>query len=211
MVYAFGNRKMWGSVLGIVAIGILFIAVALFANTYQYEIQSVVVHDGSIGMILYVLVTAFATVVAPVSALPLIPLAVSMWGWIVTGILSVIGWVIGSQIAFFIARKYGKTVIEKIISLEKIEDFEKHFSAKNIFWTVVFLRMTVPVDILSYALGLFSTMSSTSYFLATVIGVIPFAFIFSYAGSLPPGLQVMTFIEIFFVLALVYVLKKKLR
>jgi len=43
--------------------------------------------------------------------------------------------------------------------------------------------MVVPVDVLSYALGLFSNISKTRYFLATLIGVTPFAFLFAFVGS----------------------------
>jgi len=37
------------------------------------------------------------------------------------------------------------------------------------------LRMVLPVDILSYALGLFSNISFIRYMLATIIGVTPFS------------------------------------
>ena len=54
----------------------------------------------------------------------------------------------------------------------------------ELFLTVVFFRMVIPVDGLSYFLGLFSKMSFKSYTLATVIGITPFALVFAYAGGL---------------------------
>jgi len=204
------HRKIIGSALGIVGIILFFIGSTLIANKYESELQSIVGNDGVMGMIAYVSITAIAIVIAPVSTLPLVPLAVSIWGWVTTGILSIIGWSIGSQVAFHLARRYGRTLIEKFVSLEKLNGFEKCLSQKDIFWSVVFLRMTVPVDVLSYALGLLSMMSSGSYFLATLIGVVPFAFIFAYTGSLPPGLQIITLIEILLFITVVYVLKNKI-
>ena len=56
------------------------------------------------------------------------------------------------------------------------------------------MRMVIPVDVLSYAIGLFSTMSLKSYTLATVIGITPFAFIFAYTAKLPLWLQVCVLI-----------------
>ena len=43
--------------------------------------------------------------------------------------------------------------------------------------------MIIPVDILSYALGFFSTVSLTEYTFATIIGVSYFSFVFSYLGA----------------------------
>jgi len=203
------DKKILGSVLVLIVVVTFFIVATVLAQKYENELQSFVGQKGiSVGMVSYVLITAFAIVIAPVSTLPLIPVAVGVWGWVATGILSVIGWVIGSQIAFHLARSLGKPFIQKIVSLERLEKFEKHFSEKNLFWIVVFLRMTVPVDILSYAVGLFSRMRSASYFLATLIGVIPFAFVFSYAGALPISSQIITLIEVMAFIIIVSILRR---
>jgi len=203
------DKKILGSVLVLIVVVTFFVVVTVLAQKYENELQSFVGQKGiSVGMVSYVLITALAIVIAPVSTLPLIPVAVGVWGWVATGILSVIGWVIGSQIAFHLARSLGKPFIQKIVSLERLEKFEKHFSEKNLFWIVVFLRMTVPVDILSYAVGLFSRMRSASYFLATLIGVIPFAFVFSYAGALPISSQIITLIEVMAFIIIVSILRR---
>ena len=203
------NKKMLASVLGLIIIGVFFVASALLAQKYESELHAVVNDDSVFGMLGYVLITAVAIVVAPVSTLPLIPLTVSLWGWFTAGVLSIIGWTVGSQVAFLLARAYGKSLVQKFVSLERFRAYEKQFGAGNIFWTVVLLRMIVPVDILSYALGLFSTMSSRSFFLATIIGITPFAFIFSYLGSLPPSFQIITLIEIVLLIFIIHYLWKK--
>jgi len=43
--------------------------------------------------------------------------------------------------------------------------------------------MVIPVDILSYAVGLLSSMRLIPYAVATFIGVIPFSFVFAYGGA----------------------------
>ena len=77
--------------------------------------------------------------------------------------------------------------------LEKVHLIEKLIPQRNIFLSVIFLRMAIPVDVLSYALGLFSSISFKLYFVATLVGVSPFAFIFSYSVLLPPWLQILFF------------------
>jgi len=54
--------------------------------------------------------------------------------------------------------------------------------------------MGIPVDILSYAVGLFTDIHAITYFWATLVGIVPFAFIFSYAGMFPWYLQISAFI-----------------
>lgn len=184
------DKKIVRSTLGLALMAVLFVLASLFAKEYENELRAMVGRDGAIGMGAYVLITMLAIVIAPVSTLPLIPVAVSVWGWVVAGTLSIIGWAIGSQIAFHLARRFGKPLVQKIVSLDKLAALEERFSEKNLFWTVVLLRMMIPVDILSYALGLFSRMGASSYFLATLIGITPFAFIFAYVGTFPLGLQV---------------------
>ena len=147
--------------------------------------------DDNLGMTVYVLITVAAIVIAPISTLPLLPIASNLWGWVTAAILSIIGWTIGSLIAFALARKYGVSLISKFISIEKINKFERMVPKENFFWSVVFLRMAIPVDILSYALGLFSKIKTKSYFFVTLIGVTPFAFVFAYAGKMPFVYQIL--------------------
>jgi len=99
--------------------------------------------------------------------------------------------------------------VSRFVSLDKIKKFEASFSSEHIFWAVVLLRLSVPVDVLSYALGLFSTMSVRSYLFATLIGVTPFAFIFSYTGTLAPGLQIIVVLELLFFLLIVYYIRNR--
>jgi len=73
---------------------------------------------------------------------------------------------------------------------------EKKIPKENLFLGIIFLRMVIPVDILSYALGLFSKIKTRDYLLATIIGVSPFAFIFAYLGRMPFYYQIFVFHEI---------------
>jgi uncharacterized membrane protein YdjX (TVP38/TMEM64 family) len=188
-------------------VGALF-ALATYATVaYEEYFYSLVMLQGFWGMFAYVVLAVLATVVAPFSTLPLIPIASHLWGWFATALLSILGWVIGSQIAFWIARHWGKPFLQKFLALERIDYFEHYFERERLFWSVVFLRMTVPVDILSYAIGLFSRMSATQFFLSTLIGVAPFAFVFAYVGTLPVYIQLFVLIEVGALLLTLYLIK----
>lgn len=143
------------------------------------------------GMVIYVFVFIMAVVIAPINSEPLIPVASQIWGWITAAILTLIGWSIGSLIAFLIARRYGKTFIKKFVSLNKMENLQKLMPEKNIFWGIVLLRMTIQVDILSYIIGIFSTISAKKYLLATILGLIPMALALAYIGEMPLFYQLL--------------------
>ncbi len=138
-----------------------------------------------LGLIIYVLIEITSIVIAPVTTLPLIALASNLWGWFLSGVISVFAWTIGSLIAFFIGRKYGVDLVKKFISLEKIHEIENRIPKEHVFLSVIFLRIVIPMDILSYALGIFSNIKTRIYLFATIIGIIPVAFLLAYLGTVP--------------------------
>ena len=70
------------------------------------------------------------------------------------------------------------------------------------------LRAIIPVDILSYALGLFSKVDFKTYALATMIGIIPFTVILSYLGTVPLWYQVSGIVAIVLLITLIHVLRE---
>jgi uncharacterized membrane protein YdjX (TVP38/TMEM64 family) len=139
---------------------------------------------------IYVLAAVLETVVAPISTIPLIPVASTLWGPFVTSLLTIFAWSLGSTIAFYIARKYGKPFIRRFVNIKSVEKFEKALSEEYLFWNILFLRMAIPFDFFSYAVGLFSSIRLGHYILATVVGIAPFVFILSYASQASWYLQI---------------------
>jgi uncharacterized membrane protein YdjX (TVP38/TMEM64 family) len=165
--------------------------------------------DGSLGILIYFLITIIAVVIAPITMVPLIPIVSNLFGWINTAIITVIGWSLGSFIVFFICRRYGVNIIRKLVSLKEINKLESKIPKENLFLDILLLRMIIPVDVLSYGLGLFSKVDFKTYAIATVIGIIPFTFVFSYLGTVPLWYQIPGFIAVVFIIALVHVLRNR--
>lgn len=194
------------SFLGLLAI------VALFALSSYFVRQNIDFLRGLIGnefgILFYILIAIFAIVIAPVSMMPLIPLASGVFGWLYTAIFSVIGWTLGSFIVFFISRKYGVDLIKKFVSLEKLEEFENKIPKENVFIDLILLRMIIPVDILSYALSLLTKVGFKTYALTTFIGIIPFAFVFSYLGTIPLKYQIVGIVVVMFIIGVISEFRK---
>ena len=185
------------SLLEILAIILLFALSSYLVRQNIDFLKSVIGND--FGIFFYILIAIFAVVVAPISMMPLIPLASNIFGWLSAAVFSIVGWTIGSFIVFFISRKYGVPLIKKFVSLEKLEKLENKIPKENLFLDLILLRMIIPVDILSYAISLFTKINFRTYALTTIIGIIPFAFVFSYLGTIPVIYQIIGFVLIGFV------------
>jgi uncharacterized membrane protein YdjX (TVP38/TMEM64 family) len=193
---------------GILIIVLLFILSSYFVRENIEVIKSFIGND-FIVILIYILISIIAIVIAPISMMPLVPIASNLWGWFYSGIIHIIGWTLGSIIVFFISRRYGVPLIKKFVSLEKINKFESKIPKENLFIDIVLLRMIIPIDILSYALGLFSKVDFKTYVLATLIGIIPFTFAFSYLGTIPLSYQIPGFILVVLIIAIIHVLRNK--
>lgn len=193
--------------IGIFIVIIFFVATSYIVQNNLDEIKNFIGKSiFSVGVYIFALIVA--VVVAPLNAAPLVPIASSVWGWQLTSALTVIGWTTGSAIAFGLARKFGVPLVEKFVPLEKIGKYEKMIPTHNIFWGIVFLRMSIPADVLSYVLGLFSKIRFWQYVLATLIGFTPFALGIAYIGALPVYFQILAVIISGLVFLLVYFIWK---
>ena len=133
------------------------------------------------GVFLYFGLTVLSIVVAPVNTFFLLPIAVTLWGSLAAAFLSIAGWTIGSVLAYEMTRRYGRPFVLRFVDEETINGIDKHIPTQYLFLFVVFARMIVPVDVLSYALGLVAPLSLGAYTLATALGVTPFALLFAFA------------------------------
>ncbi|MBI5913417.1 TVP38/TMEM64 family protein [Candidatus Azambacteria bacterium] len=194
--------------VGLAAIIAIFIVVSGIVALNKEGLKSFIYRHETGGALAYIVLGIVATVVAPLSSLPFLPIVSLLYGWFWAAIFSIISWGIGSFIAFWLARKYGKNIVRRFVSLERVEKIEARIPKEHFFWTVVLLRIIIPVDALSYALGLFSTITTREYMLATIVGITPFAFVWAYFGSMSPKQLAIVVVVMLIIYA---VLKERLR
>lgn len=175
------TERFWGALIFAV---LLVFAVAMILRAEPLSVLRGAVEDNIFwGMVIFVLIEAASIVVVPVTTLLLIPVAADLFGALATALLSILGWGIGSVAAFAVARHFGLPAVQRLIGKERLDKYRKALGERAQFWSVVLLRALFPVDVISYALGLFSTLSLKKYILATFIGISPFAFFYAYAGQ----------------------------
>jgi uncharacterized membrane protein YdjX (TVP38/TMEM64 family) len=136
-----------------------------------------------IGALTVTVLMFIATVLAPIALLPMIPMIAPILGPFVTALACWLGWTAGSIVAFWIARHGGKPLLNRFVSIERIEAYQARIPEHSHFMLIFALRLVIPVDILSYALGLFSPVSMRTYTLASALGILWFSFAFSYLGQ----------------------------
>lgn len=131
------------------------------------------------------------TIIAPIPSEALLMFA----GAIGIGILDVLifgggGLIIGSIIAFFIARRGGRPLVVKMVG-EKWTDSVDAWVSKNGAKAILFTRLipVIPFDLISYVSGV-TSMGFRDYLIATIIGAVPRCIFLAYAGSLAGGILV---------------------
>ncbi len=175
---------------GILSI-VVFVVLAQFSQIYSDDLKNLMLKASMFAPIAYIGITILSIVVAPLGSGFLVPLAANSFGPFITAIYSITGWFIGSIIAFYLAREYGHGKLQQLNICKKIKDLEVHSSKLHLYFVIILLRTAMPVDIMSYALGLFSSISYKTFIWTTIVGISPFAFLFSYASVLPIWTQVV--------------------
>lgn len=198
----------------------LIIAVFIFSSFLSQEYSDFLGESISqyrlAGLIIYAIAVIVAIVAAPLTSIPFIPLMAETYGIFVTATVSVVSWTIGSMAAFWVARKFGVPVAKKFVSItNKKKNFYEHVPEERAFWYLIFLRMVVPVDILSYMLGLFTDIKWKLFAVTTFLGVIPVVLFLSIFGSISFEYQILVslvgvgFLTLFLVIKKIIKINKK--
>lgn len=169
----------------------LFVTVSVLVKQNISYLRELIEDNFTLGIFIFILLEIVSIVLAPVTSLPLLPLASNTYGILLSSIFYIIGGIIGSVIAFHIGRKFKAKILGKMVSLEETKLVKDAIPKKHHFHTLILMRIIIPADILSYALGIATNIGYGIFILTTIIGIIPSAFFFSYLGVLPLIYQII--------------------
>ena len=165
---------------------LLFGLAIVLARSYATPIGDALADHGRLGVLIFFGTTALAVLLPLFSNLPLVPFAVLLWGPWWTALIIMLGWAAGSALSFALARRVRPLLLRLFPQVTRYASIDRLIHPRRHLLSLVFLRMTFPVDILSYVLGLFSR--KTTWFenaLSTAIGGAPFALLFAFFPALP--------------------------
>ena len=129
----------------------------------------------------------FSSILAPLPAFMITLSNAAIFGWWQGAILSWSSAMVGAALCFFIARIFGRDVVEKIAgkgTLASVEGYFKKYGTRTIL--VCRLLPFVSFDAVSYFAGL-TPMGFLAFFVATGIGQTPATIVYSYVGGMLTG------------------------
>ncbi len=174
---------------------LLFDLAIVLARTYATPIGDALSGHGVLGAVLFVASTALAVVLPLFSNLALAPFAVLPWGPWSTAALLLLGWVLGAALAFGLGCYLRAPLLRMFPGVTRYARIDRLLHPGHPLLSLIALRMTFPVDILSCVLGLFSRKTTAPANAAsTAIGGAPFALLFAYFPTLPLAWQVALFV-----------------
>ena len=153
----------------------------LFSNLD--DIRDFILDFGALAPIIFILFGALQTLISPLPG-QLAGLASGyIFGAFAGTIYSMLGVVIGSSIAFFIGRRYGRPIVEKFVDERKLRKADRiiHKGGRYIIF-LIFLLPGLPDDIACYAAGLTSIKIRTLVVIAA-IGRFPGFLMLNLAGA----------------------------
>lgn len=175
-----GTKKITFSLFGILFFYILLYA--LFPFLISNNVTEYVKDLGVFGPVILILFEFFSRIVPPVSGAPGVILGMANYGVKVTCLIIYTGSLLGACFNFFLAKRFGKKLIEKIFRKKYSTKFYSYINRR----AVVFLLFGVIIgfsflDILAYLIGL-TKMTFRKFFmlyaLSSLIPVLATFFIF---------------------------------
>lgn len=127
----------------------------------------------------------------------------AFWG----GVISLIGITLGGIMVYFIAKGYGKPLVEKLMLKKEVKFFKKilDVGSKRTVVFMFYLIPGIPKDALSYICGV-SNISFKDFFIYTTLGRIPGIFISSYFGEKIYSKDVTSLITIGVIMSLLFII-----
>ena len=160
---------------------------SMFATGDFQVVKDFVASYGVYAAIVSFLLMILQSVVAPLPAFLITFANANLFGWWQGAILSWSSAMAGAALCFYIARILGRDVAEKLTSKSGMKNIDEFFEKHgNMSVLIARLLPFVSFDIVSYAAGL-TSMSFTSFFIATGIGQLPATLVYSYVGGFLTG------------------------
>ncbi|HEU5294541.1 MAG TPA: VTT domain-containing protein [Burkholderiaceae bacterium] len=173
----------------------LFVSAVVLVREFAVPIQQALAAHNRLGVVLFVATSVVAVLMPMATNLPLLPLAVLAWGPWWTAALLLLGWVAGAALSFWLGRHARATILRHFPSVQRHADIDRLIHPRHRLASLVMLRMTFPVDVLSYALGLFSRSTTLAEnAMSTALGAAPFALVFSWFPILSATAQAVVFV-----------------
>ena len=176
----------WGrtALLSLLCVGLAVVGTSGRVHTAILDVSlgaaAVIADHPRSGAVLFVLLSAAASMLAFFSTGVLVPVAVVTWGERVTFALLLVGWILGGATAYSVGRFLGRQVVTRLTSGRALA-YADRVSHAVPFGFVLLFQLGLPSEIPGYVLGLVRD-SFPRYLMALALAELPFAAVTVYLG-----------------------------
>lgn len=178
-------------------------------------VREFIANEGILGPVVFSILYIITLIVAPLPGFPLLITGFGVFGVYQTILLNYLLCLVGGSIDFYIARRWGREVIRRLVGshgLNKVDEHANEFSTEILILARLFDGFLY--EWISYAAGL-TQISFRRYFVITAFGSIPFNLIALYfarkmddLGQLFVTLSIIYYVTLF--LPFLYFVAKRL-
>lgn len=145
LIYLMGTnfRRNTGLLLAAIFIGFLIWSSVTFQNLFTKIVpffENLAHRDETLSIFVFIGLGVLSTMLSSFSSVPLVPIAVIVWGNSLTAVLLFIGWILGDMIAYSIGYWAGHPILEKFAPTEKIDYWRKKIPPDAEFKLVFFFH-----------------------------------------------------------------------
>lgn len=176
------SRRNIGIFVALAFIGFLIWSSVAFQNffsrvapyfeniTHQHAVLSVLVFIG-LGIL--------STMISSFTSIPLVPVAVLVWGSALTALYLCIGWLLGDIFSYYIGYFAGNPFIKRFLPYEEIRYYLKRIPPNAEFKLILLFILSMPAEIPGYTIGALRYKFG-KYIVATTINEIFYSALVAY-------------------------------
>ena len=176
----------WVGWIAVLVVVWIFFAPALELLKVVQDREKIIAEVGEFGIWAPIILVAAITLQLIIAMVPGHLLGVAagyLYGFWYGALLSWTTVVIGGQILFYLARKYGKPFVYRVVSENVITKWENLAKRQGIVFFVFSFSLPIfPADAMIYVAGL-ANISARDFFIAQVVGRVPGVAVMSLAGA----------------------------
>lgn len=167
-------------------VGLYGIATTLWGFSLQVDAEPFrdwVEERGPFGVVAFIAIMALSVLIAPIPNVPIFVAAGLAWGPVLGTIYCMAGLTIGSAAAFFVARKFGRRHLRRLVGAKaagRLDHLVETMGGRVVFWTR--LMPGLNFDWISFAAGMTSVPFRVFIFYS-FLGMIPLTTVSVAAGD----------------------------
>jgi uncharacterized membrane protein YdjX (TVP38/TMEM64 family) len=179
------RKNIWNIIIFLIILAIIGGVIFFFQKTFESpkDAADKIREFGALGPVVVITLIAFEVVIAPIPGYVIAIASGYAFGALWGTLYSYIGNIIGTTIAFFISRKFGRPLVEKIIKKNQLATYDSFFKEKGkpMLW-LAYLFPVFPADIISFVTGL-SDIRWKDFMIIISIAYLPNMLFLNYFGA----------------------------